>query len=188
MAATFNWCEDNGTQTGSPLHGTTRSQNSNPPTDVSWKNTDDAKTASGGTLYSASPVTAGNNSFSKYQYGQFGGSFSTISNCFWSAHTAPSGTLPTGVSLKGTVSSTYATPGTGTNGALTTDFSTAVAVGSGLAVNFSTTGPEGASPTSTLTAAGFTQYLITQILTTSGAASGDLSGGPITVTLIYDES
>lgn len=186
MAATFNWCEDNGTQTGSPLRGTTRSQNSTPPTDVSWKNTDDAKTASGGTLYSASPIVAGNNSFTKYQYGQFSGSFNQILNAKWSAHTAPAGALATGLSLFGTVTSTYATPSTTTNAALTTDFTTAVAIGSGLSVNFSTTGPEAASPTATLSAPGFTQYLASQLQTTVSAAAGDMAA--ITVTLQYDEN
>ena len=186
MAATFNWCEDNGTQTGSPLHGTTRSQSSTPPTDVSWKNVDDAKTGSGGTLYSSSPIIAGNNSYTKYQYGQFTGTFNQILNCLWSAHTSPAGSLATGLTLKGTVTSTYATPATTANAALTTDFTTAVAIGSGSAVSFSTTGPEAAGPTSTLSAPGFTQYLATQLQTTSGAAAGDMAA--ITATLQYDEN
>ena len=145
MAATFNWCEDNGAQTGSPLHGTTRSQNSTPPTDVSWKNTDDAKTGSGGTLYSASPVVAGTNSFTKFQYGQFSGSFNQILNCKWSAHTSPAGALATGLTLKGVVTSTYATPSITTNAYFDEPtFTTAVAIGSGSAVNFATSGPENA--------------------------------------------
>jgi hypothetical protein len=186
MAATFNWCEDNGAATGSPAHGTIRSQNSTPPTDVSWKNTDDAKTGSGGTLYSASPVVAGNNSFTKYQYGQFSGTFNQILNGKWSAHTAPSGALATGLTLKGIVTSTYATPATTVNAALTIDFTTAVAIGSGSTVNFSTVGPEGTSPTSTLSTSGFTQYLATQLQTTTSAAAGDMAA--VTVTLMYDEN
>ena len=185
MAATFNWCEDNGTQTGSPLRGTTRSQNATPPTDVSWKNTDDAKTASGGTLYSASPIVAGTNSYIKYQYGQFSGSFNQILNCKWSAHTAPGGALATGLTLVGKVTSTYATPTT-TAMSGSTDFTTAVAIGSGTAVSFSTTGPEAAGPTSTLSAAGFTQYLATQLQTSGSAAAGDMAA--VTATLQYDEN
>lgn len=185
MPATFNWCEDNGTQTGSPLRGTTRSQNSSPPTDVSWKNTDDAKTASGGTLYSASPIVAGNNSFIKYQYGQFSGSFNQILNCKWSAHTAPAGALATGLTLVGKVTSTYATPVT-TAMTGSTDFTTAVPIGSGTAVSFSTSGPEGNSPTATLSAPGFTQYLATQLQTSGSAAAGDMAA--ITCTLQYDEN
>jgi len=185
MAATFNWCEDNGTQTGSPLRGTTRSQNATPPTDVSWKNTDDAKTASGGTLYSASPIVAGTNSYIKYQYGQFSGSFNQILNCKWSAHTSPAGALATGLTLVGKVTSTYATPVT-TAMSGSTDFTTAVAIGSGTSVNFSTTGPEAASPTATLSAPGFTQYLATQLQTSGSAAAGDMAA--VTMTLQYDEN
>lgn len=187
MAATFNWAEDNGTQTGSPLHGTTRSQLATPPTDVSWKNTDDAKTGSGGTAYSASPIVAGNNSFSKYQYGQFSGSYNQILNCKFSARTSPAGALATGLHLKGIVTSTYATPSTVANAAATTDYTSApVAIGSGSSVNFGT-GPEMASPTTTLASGGgFTQFLVSQLQTDATAAAGDMSS--ITSTLQYDES
>lgn len=181
MAATFNWCEDNGTSTGSPAHGTTRSQNATPPTDVSWKNTDDAKTSGGGTAYSASPVTAGNNSFEKYQYGQYSGSFNQISAGTY-AHSA--GTLPTGCTLKALVSTTYATPSATTDAGLTNDLTTSPS--STLSVNFHTTGPEGASPTSTLSAAGFTQYLRTQLQTTGSAPAGDTASQ--TMQLVYNEN
>ncbi len=42
MAATFEFEEDNGTQTGSPLKGTTRTA---ARTEVNWKNIDDSTTA-----------------------------------------------------------------------------------------------------------------------------------------------
>jgi hypothetical protein len=189
MAATFNWCEDNGAQTGSPLHGTTRSgfgADTHFATDRNFKNVDDC-TANTGTAYSASSITAGNNSFSKYLYGKFSGSFNTISAGLWSLRTSPAGALATGLTLKGTVTSTYATPGTAANAALTTDYSAApVAIGSGLAVNFSTTGPEAASPTSTLSAAGYTQYLVGQLQTSGSAGSGDIA--TITETIQYNEN
>lgn len=188
MAATFHFCEDNGASTGSPLHGTTRSgfaADTHFATDVNWKSVDDC-TANSGTAYSAAPIVAGQNSFTKYQYGHFTGSFNQILNCKWSAHTAPAGALATGLTLAGVVSSTYATPSQTTNASLTTDFTTAVAIGSGSSVSFSTSGPEGASPTSTLSAAGYSQYLATQLQTTSGAAAGDMAS--ITSTLQYDEN
>ncbi len=175
MAATFEFNEDHGTQTGSPLKGTTRST---AVTEVNWKNIDDSTTA-----YSSSPVTAGNNSYTKYQFGKFTGTFNQISAGLW-AHTA--GTLGTGLTLKGTVTSTYATPSTTANAALTTDMTTAIAIGSGLAVSFHTTGPEGASPTSTLAAAGYTQFLPTQLQTTGSAAAGDTA--TVTMTLQYNEN
>lgn len=175
MAATFEYNEDNGAQTGSPLKGTTRNT---AVTQVNWKNVDDTTTA-----YTSSPITAGANSFSKYQSGKFTGTFNQISAALW-AHTA--GVLGTGLTLKGAVTSTYATPTTTAVAAFSTDMTSVIAIGSGAAVLFSTVGPEGASPTSTLTAAGFTQFLGTQLQTTVAAAAGDI--GSITLTLRYNEN
>ena len=179
MAATFSWSEDNGTQTGSPLKGTTRTTSR---TERNYKNIDDSTTA-----YSSSTITAGNNSYSKYQFGVFSGTYNQILNGKWSAHTSPAGALATGLTLKGTVTSTYATPATTANAALTTDFTTAVAVASGLTVNFAASGPENASPASTLSSGGgYTQYLVSQLQTSSSAAAGDIAS--ITETLQYDEN
>ena len=185
MAATFHWCEDNGATTN--LHGTTQSgfgADTHYATDVNWKSTDDC-TANGGTAYSAAPIVAGQNSYIKYQYGNFVTPFNQILNCKWSARTAPSGALAAGITLYGKVTSTY----NPTNSAMTgqTDYtSAAVAIGSGSAVSFSTTGPYDAAPTSTLSAVGYTQYLASQILTTTAAAAGDMA--TITATLQYNEN
>ena len=175
MAATFEYNEDNGAATGSPAQGTTRNT---AVTQVNWKNVDDVATS-----YTTSPITAGNNSYTKYQFGKFTGTFNQISSGLW-AHTA--GTLGTGLTLKGVVTSTYATPSTTANAALTTDMTSVIAITSGATVLFSTTGPQAASPTSTLSAAGFTQYLATQLQTTASAAAGDI--GSITLTLRYNEN
>ncbi|HEY4359390.1 MAG TPA: hypothetical protein VGN17_00375 [Bryobacteraceae bacterium] len=185
MAATFNWCQDNGTQTGSPAHGTTQSgfsADTHYPTQQDWKNADDNQQNSG-TAYSAAPITAGNNSYTVFQYGKFTGSFNQVSAGLW-AHT--SGTFGTGLTLKGTVTSTYATPSTTTNASLTTDMTTAISIGSGLTVDFSTTGPYDASPTSSITSSGYTQYLATQLQTTSSAAAGDTASAVLT--LQYNEN
>ena len=175
MAATFEFNEDNGAATGSPAKGTTRNT---AVTQMNWKAVDDVATA-----YSSSPVNAGSNSFTKYQFGKFTGTFNQISNGLW-AHT--SGSLPAGVTVYGIVTSTYATPSQTTAAALTTDMSTAIAITSGAAVSFSTVGPEGASPTSTLSAAGYTQYLATQARTTGAAPTGD--SAVQTFTLRYSEN
>lgn len=175
MAATFEFNEDNGAATGSPSKGTTRNT---AVTQMNWKNTDDVSTA-----YSSSPITAGNNSYIKYQFGKFSGTFNQILNGKWSPHTA--GTLGTGLTLVGKVTSTYATPAT-TALATSTDYTSIVAIGSGASVSFSTTGPEAASPTSTLSSAGYTQYLVTQLQTSSSAAAGDTA--TVTGTLQYDEN
>src|SRR3989344_2281488 len=84
-AATFEFEEDNGTATGSPAKGTTRNT---AVTQVNWKNTDDEDTA-----YTASPITAGNNSYDKWQFGNFSGTYNQVSAGLF-AHTA--GTFGTG--------------------------------------------------------------------------------------------
>jgi len=177
MAATFEFKEDTGSATGSPAHGTTRTT---AITNVNWKAIDDSTTA-----YSSSPIVAGTNSYGKYQYGHFSGTFNSILNAKFSAHTAGTSPMGTGLTLVGKVTSTYATPSQ-TALTSTTDFSSTVAIGSGITVNFSTTGPEDASPTSTLSAAGYSQYLLTQLQTTTSAAAGDTA--TITGTLVYDEN
>lgn len=174
MAASFEFNEDNGTATGSPAAGTTRTT---AVTQVNWKNTDDVATS-----YSSSPIVAGTNSYTKYQSGKFTGTFTQISAGLF-AHT--SGTLGVGLTLKGTVTSTYATPSTATNAALTTNMTTPIAIASGLTVLFNTT-PQAATPTATLGSAGFTQFLATQLQTTVSTVAGDTA--IVTLTLQYDES
>ena len=178
MAATFEFNEDNGAATGSPAAGTSRAT---AVTQVNWKNIDDATTA-----YSSYPVTAGNNSFTKYQSGKFSGTWNQVSAGLF-AHTA--GTLGTGLTLKGTVTSTYATPATSANAALTTDMTAVIAIGSGLGVSFNST-PQAASPTtsfnSTTANPAFTQFLATQLQTTGSAAAGDTA--TVTLTLQYNEN
>lgn len=174
ISATFEFNEDNGTQTGSPLKGTTRNT---AVTQCNWKNIDDVSTA-----YTSNPVTAGNNSYIKYQFGKFTGTFTQVLGGLW-AHTA--GTLGTGLTLVGKVTSTYATPAT-TAMSGSTDMTTAIAIGSGATVLFSTTGPEAASPTATLSAAGYSQYLPTQLQTTVSAVAGDTA--TVTLTLRYNEN
>jgi hypothetical protein len=193
MPATFHYCEDNGAATGSPVHGTTRSgfpSDTHYATDMNWKTADDC-TANGGTTYSSAPITVpgsgSNYSMPKYQYGHFiGGTFNQISSAKWSAHTGDTGSFPTGITLKGTVTSTYATPAT-SNSSFGTDFTSQVAIGSGISVNFATSGPENASPASTLSADGYTQYLASQLVVASTCTTpGDTP--TITATLQYNEN
>lgn len=169
MPATFSYSEDNGATAGATRTASV--------TQVNWKNTNDVATA-----YTASPITAGANSFSKYQFGAFTGTFNQISSGKW-AHTA--GTLGAGLILKGAVTSTYAQPLTTANAALSTDMTAITAIASGAAVNFATTGPDGTAA-ATLSAAGFTQYLATQLQTTVSAVAGDTA--TVTLTLQYNEN
>jgi hypothetical protein len=175
MSSTVQFGEDNGAQIGSPLKGTTRTI---PATQGDWKNVDDVLT-----LYSASMITVGNNSFTKYQFARITGTFTSISNGLW-AHTGVA--VGANITIKGKVTSAYATPGTAANAALTVDMTTAIAISAGQAVLFSTTGPEDAAPSATLAAAGYTQYLATQLQTAAGASPG--VGGPVTFTLQFDET
>lgn len=179
MAATFEFMESNGTAAGSPAAGAAETA---ARTEVNWKNVDDSTTA-----YTASPIVAGNNSYTKYQYGHFSGTYNQILNGLW-AHTA--GTFGTGLTLKGKVapnSNTYATPATTANTDLTVDMTSAIAIGSGAAVQFGATSPQAAGKGASSTAnPAYTQWLATQLQTTSGAAAGDTATA--TVTLQYDEN
>jgi hypothetical protein len=69
-----------------------------------------------------------------------------------------------------------------------TDMTTAIAIGSGAAVLFSTDGnPETATPAATQTAnPSATQYLMTQLQTGASAAAGDTA--TVTLTLQYNEN
>lgn len=183
MAATFDWNRDTGTQTGSPTKGTTRTTGI---TDYNWKNTDTV-----GTAYSAAPITAGNNSFEIWNFGKFTGTFNQILTGLF-AHTATA--FGTGLTLKGTPACTgdgdrllYTTPSATANATLTTDMTTAIAIGSGVAVFFGATGPEATGKASSSTnATTYTNYLTTQLQTTGSAAAGDTA--TVTLTHQYNEN
>lgn len=183
MAATFAWDRDTGTQTGSPTKGTTRSAGT---TDTNWKNTDTYATA-----YSAAPITAGNNSFEIWNFGHFSGTYNQILTGLF-AHTATA--FGTGLTLKGTPACTgdgdrllYTTPSATANAALTVDMTSAVAIGSGVAVFFGATGPEATGKASSMTTNPcYTNYLTTQLQTSGSAAAGDTA--TVTLTLQYNEN
>ena len=184
-AAIFNFGGDNGTATGSPSKGTTRSGigNTTYVTTLDFTATDDFTTS-----HASSPVVVASGgptvySYPKFLYGIFSGTYTTISNCkFYHS----SGTCPTGVTLAGCVTSTYSTPAqTALSG--TSDMTSAVSFSSGLSVDFSATDPSAASPTSTLSSGGgYTQYLAVQ----SAADGSTVSAGDsptLGFTLTYDE-
>lgn len=184
MAATFEFDEDTGTATGSPAKGTTRTTN---VTNVNWKNSG-VQTD----VYSSFPITAGNNSYDKWQFGKFSGTFNQITAGLF-AHTA--GVFGTGLALKGpptmTVDGsnlTYRTPATTANATLTNTMTSVIAIGSGVAVWFGSTGPEatGKAATQDGSATRYTNWLATQLQTTVSAASGDIAS--ITLTLEYQEN
>lgn len=180
MAATFEFDEANGA--GETItHGVTT---------CNWKNLDSASEA-GGNVYSSNPITAGNNSFEKWQYGHFSGTYNQISSGKW-AHTA--GVLGTGVSLFASPSMTadsdrlaYTTPSTSTNAALTYDATAVILISAGKAVWFGPTSPTAAGKVATTTSnPAYTNYLTTQLRTTVSALPGDIS--TVTMTLQYQEN
>lgn len=172
MAATTTWYEQNGSATGTPAHGTQSTISS-----CDWKNIDDSTTPR-----ASSPVSAGSNSYIKYIYLGFTGTFNQISAVKF-AHTA--GTLGTGISLKSKVTSTYETPTTSAmSGA--SDITSTSAIGSGASVLLGTTGPNATNPAASQTSACYTQYLATQVQTTSSASAGD--SGTVTLTIQYNEN
>ena len=172
MSATTTWYEQNGTAAGNPAAGTESIVSS-----CDWKNIDDTTTSR-----ASSPVEAGTNSFSKYNYLGFSGTFNQISAVKW-AHTA--GTLGTGISLVGKVTSTYSTPST-TALSSTSDMTSPVSVSSGASVLLGTSGPNDANPSASQTTSCYTQYLVTQVQTTSSASAGD--SGQVTLTVQYNEN
>lgn len=159
MASTQTWSEYNGagqTETGSR-------------TECNWKNIDDSTTA-----YSSQPITAGNNSFTKYQALKFAGTWNSLSSLTYKIdNNAPQ----TGVSIVGAIVTAYTTPATAASGdsAMST---------TGAAANFnSSSSPFGAGTSSTT--AGGTMYanaLRTQLQTTSSAVPGDIASRTITAT------
>lgn len=183
MAATFEFNRDTGTQTGSPTKGTTRTT---AVTDTNWKNTDTY-----GTAYTAAPITAGNNSFEIWNFGKFSGTFNQILTGLF-AHTSTA--FGTGLTLKGTPACTgdgdrllYTTPSATTNANLSVDMTSAISIGSGVAVCFGATGPEATGKaTSMTTNPCYTNYLTTQLQTSGSAAAGDTA--TVTLTLQYNEN
>ena len=183
MAATFAWDEDTGTATGSPAKGTTRTGG---VTDVNWKNSGVQTDP-----YSSFPITAGNNSYEKWQFGHFSGTYNQILAGLF-AHTATA--FGTGLTLKGPAACTgdgtrllYTTPSTTANSNLSTDMTSVIAIGSGVSVCFGATGPEATGKaTSTTANPAYTNYLTTQLQTTTSAAAGDTA--TVTLTLQYQEN
>lgn len=173
MAATAAWYEDNGAATGSPAKGTTRAAAAT----GDFKSVDDSTTPR-----ASARIIAGQNSYHKYRFVRFTGTFNEISAGKF-AHTA--GTLGTGLTIVDKITSTYATPATSALSG-STDISSVTAINSGQSVNFSTVGPEGASPAANLTAAGYSQYIVTQLQTLATAAAGDI--GDKTMTFQWNEN
>lgn len=164
MASTQTWSEYNGASAATET--TSRAE-------ANWKNIDDSTTA-----YSSSPITAGNNSFTKYQALKFAGTWNSLSALTYKVSTAAPGT---GLSVVAAVVTAGTTPSTTASG-------DAAASTTGTSANFnSSTTPYGAGTSSTT--AGGTMYANayrTQLQTTGSAAPGDTTS--VTITATWTES
>lgn len=126
--------------------------------------------------YTSYPITAGANSYEVWLRGHFTGTFNQIQNLkFWKS----SGTLGTGEALKfaGTTS-TYDDPTTADSSYATADVPTSSPGSANVSIVGNLAG--------TLSAAGFSDFLISQLQTTTAAEAGDTE--TFTFTLTYDEN
>ena len=183
MSAIFQLCERNGLAPGSETAGIT---------EINWKSVDDTTTP-----YGNAGINAGANSYTVWVYGKFTGYFSLIRNV---TLTHQSGVLPAGVSLMCQASMSqdsdrlvYSTPNQFVDPSITpTDLS---AIGSSVSVFIgkqldSTDGPGSVGkqnisfntpPAGTL----YTNYLVTQVQTTTIVPAGQLN--PVTLKIQWED-
>jgi hypothetical protein len=126
--------------------------------------------------YTSYPITAGNNSYDVWLRGHFTGTFNQIQNTkFWKS----AGSLGAGESLKfvGHVTA-FDDPTTGDSTYATGNVPTSSPGSANVSIEGSLAG--------ILTADGFTDFIVTQLRTTTAAEAGDTE--TFTFTLTYDES
>ena len=163
MAATFQWSEANG---------------AGPVVTDGVANVNFGSNDSKEIVVATYPITAGTNSYEKYIKGKFAGTFTEISNMkFWKS----AGAYVTGESLKvatGTVGApiVYAAPVATASAVATSDIPTSE--GTALAM-FNDAGG------ATIVAADYTDYIVMQLQTTTGATAGTVNTK--TFTFQYDE-
>lgn len=167
MAATFQW---NGTYGTSP--GTTADLGSSGNL-FNFKNSDSLTSAADYTSY---PITAGNSSYEVWLRGHWTGTFNQIQNLqFYKS----SGTLEDGVTIEWEgEETTYATPVSSGSTVATT----AIPESDPGTANVSI----GGELTGSLSTAGFSDYVVLQLNTTTATPSGDTN--TYTFTLQYDEN
>lgn len=164
MASTQTWSEGNGANAATETASRT---------EANWKNIDDSTTA-----YSSSPITAGNNSFTKYQMVKFAGTWNSLSALTYKVSTAAPGT---GLSVVASVVTSGTTPATTASG-------DAAASTTGTSANFTSSSFGYAAGTSSSTASGtmYTNAYRTQLQTTGSAGPGDIAS--VTITATWTES
>jgi len=135
--------------------------------EMNLKNIDDSTT-----VYSSSPITAGNNSFGKYQAAVHAGTYNQLSAASYKISSNAPGT---GLSIVGSVVTSYTTPATTATGdsAMST---------TGLTANFNTSTTPFGTGTSTYTTSGtvYVNALRLQLQSTTSAVPGDTTSQTIT--------
>jgi len=126
--------------------------------------------------YTSYPITAGNNSYDVWLKGHYTGSFNKIQNVkFYKS----SGTPGTGEDLKWNgVTTAYHTPVTGDSGYASADVPTAAPGSANVSVDADLAG--------SLTAAGYSDFIVLQLRTLTTAEAGDTD--TFTFTMTYDEN
>jgi hypothetical protein len=127
--------------------------------------------------YTSYPITAGENSYEVWLRGKWTGTFNKVQNLqFWKS--SPTGN-DTGVSIKWNGQRTaYATPTTANSSIATADVPTEDPGTANVSI--------GGALTGSLSASGYSDYIVLQMRTTTGAAAGDTSA--YTFTMQYDEN
>ena len=166
MAATFEWDEDNGA-------GQIRTHNLS---NCNWGNVDQANLDP---TVEANKILIGENSYSKYIFGHFSGTYGQIgpNGKLWKS----GGALPGNVYLKAGMTNTYATPSKTATG----DGDIPTSEGAALAVNFGSS-PQNATNPSTSANPAYSAFWRSQIQTQAGAPTGAIASQ--TISLKYDES
>lgn len=180
MAATFQFCEDNGASLGGTFaRGTSRSTG---VSNLNWKSVDDTAT-----IFSNAPLTAGQNSYDKFQFGVFTGSWNTVKSGLWQhTYNTNAEALGLGLVIKCAVSGSgfYRTPAQTANSLLIHNLSSTGLIATGLTVGLGINGPEHSGKTrgsegttgyfvSPWGVVAYTDYIATQLETSVSASAGN---------------
>jgi hypothetical protein len=161
------------TQTWSEFNGTSAATETGSRAESNWKNIDDSST-----VYSSAPITAGLNSFTKYQAVKFAGTWNSLSALTFKVS---SSTPATGISIVASVVTSGTTPSTTASG-------DSAASTSGTSANFSSSTTPYTAGASSTTAGGtmYSNAYRTQLQSTSSAGPGDTPS--VTITATWTES
>lgn len=168
MASTFKWAQTNGAGSGTT---TDLGESGNL---FNYKNTDSAGT----TGYDTHPIVAGTNSYEVFLRGHWTGSFNKIDNLkFWMSEDFSPNTGLT-IKWKGNGVTSYSQPTNETSTIATSAIPTSAPESANVSI--------GGALDGALTTEGYSDYIVTQLQTTTSAAPGDTSLAEFT--LSYDES